>query len=470
MVNFYLNTAGKSFIIDNKLNENEKKKQNQTRKYHRCIAALICHPPKETPYVAVLCTGTKTNHQECYSTRHEDKNKDLPCDGHAESLCYEIFPIYSRREMLNCLEGKQSIFEPINHNDSFTLKPNIEFHLLVTEPPCGWIRHQKDPCMEWKIDFEKAPHIPTCSSRILIGSKMGIQGYVSHLLKECIFIKSLVILCAMNGEHQKTEFNSSAFPFDLPTISTLKYNPDKFNPRITTFKPMNLVHVEVPHTVSHSNEYNNQSNQKEVNRRDDDNDDHEGKDQKDCKCAVAIDQSVPRNSTMKWSYNPREGSEKDENDTKEKFSISEKIVEVRLLQVITKEFQAVRRKEIEKEYAELTALLNLSDALQQLISEFDLYNAKKKEGIKKITSETADLLCKQAKELLDGEYIGSKKWDTKGLDKGVDKFKKEGKRLIDSQNLKADLVKLLKSMSNIIIDCSWKKYFDKPTVSVESTE
>ena len=466
MVQFYLNTAGKSFVIDNGLNKKEKKKQNQTKKYHRCIAALICHRPKEQPYVAVLCTGTKTNHQECYSTRPEDK-KDRPCDGHAESLCYEVVPIYFQREMINCLNNQKSIFEFIN--DSFTLKPDTEFHLLVTEPPCGWIRHQYDPCMQWKIDFEKAPHLPTCSSRILIGSKMGIQGYVSHLLKECIFIKSLVILCAMNKEYQKTEFNSRAFSFDLPAISTLKYDPKRFNPwpHVTTFKPMNL--VEIPSSVSHSTEYSNQSNQEEVKRHDDDNDDHEGKDQKS---TVAIDQSVPRNSTIKWSYNPCDGSEKDENDTEEKYSISEKKIEARLSQAVTKEFQAARRKEIEKDYAEFTNLLNLNDTLQELITKFDEYSTKKEEDIRKLTNATEYSLEKQAQELLDGKYTKtfSKKWDTKGLEKDIEKFKDEGKKLIDAQDFKADLVKLLKDMSNIIVDCSWKKYFDKPTVSVQSTK
>ena len=463
MVKFYRNTAGKSFIFDNRLNENEKKKQNQTKKYHRCIAALICQNPEKQPYVAVLCTGTKTNHQECYSTRPEDK-KDRPCDGHAESLCYEVVPIYFQREMINCLNNQKSIFEFIN--DSFILKPDIEFHLLVTEPPCGWIRHQHDPCMQWKTDFEKAPHLPTCSSRILIGSKMGIQGYVSHLLKECIFIKSLVILCAMNKEYQKTEFNK-AFPFDLPAISTLKYDPKRFNPRETTFKPMNL--VEIPSSVSHSTEYSNQSNQEEVKRHDDDNDDHEGKDKKS---AVAIDQSVPRNSTMKWSYNPRNGSEKDENVTEEKYSISEKKIEARLSQAVTKEFQAARRKEMEKDYAELAKLLNLNDALQELIAKFDEYSTKKEKDIIKLTDDTKTSLSKQAQELLNGKYIKtfSKKWDTEDLEKYIEKFKNEGKRLIDVQDLKADLVKLLNNMSNIIVDCSWKKYFDKPMVSVQSTE
>ena len=31
------------------------------------------------------------------------------------------------------------------------------------------------------------PHVPTCSSRILIGATMGIQAYVSHLLEEPIY-------------------------------------------------------------------------------------------------------------------------------------------------------------------------------------------------------------------------------------------------------------------------------------------
>ena len=42
----YLNSAAKSYLSE--------KEKNQT-KGHRCIAALICHPDGEEPFVAVLC-------------------------------------------------------------------------------------------------------------------------------------------------------------------------------------------------------------------------------------------------------------------------------------------------------------------------------------------------------------------------------------------------------------------------------
>ena len=224
MADTYLNSAAQSYIDD---------KEEKQKSCHRCIAALICHPYDEQPFVAILCTGTKYNSGKCYSIQDdkksqdttcnahtkkdnkksdsdshaqkgdkksqdtETKSNDTPCDGHAESLCIEAAPIFFQNEMLNCLDEEISIFE--NKNNKFALKPKIKFHLLITEPPCGWIKDNKNsPCMEWKDPFVQFPHIPTCSARILISSKMGIQGYVSHLLDEHtlpICIQSVIILC-----------------------------------------------------------------------------------------------------------------------------------------------------------------------------------------------------------------------------------------------------------------------------------
>ena len=122
-------------------------------------------------------------------------------------------------------EGNKSIFEILPNNGGFKLKPNIKFYLMVTEPPCGFIENQEDPCMEWKTPFVGFPHVPTCSSRILIGATMGIQGYISHLLEEPIMIDSVIILCSKGAELIKTDFGSS---FPLPRIKTRGYNPKQF--------------------------------------------------------------------------------------------------------------------------------------------------------------------------------------------------------------------------------------------------
>ena len=200
-------------------------------KIHRHLAALICHQENRSPYAAILCTGTL--HKDSEICSYEDSHGT--CDGHAESIIYEAAPKYFMNEMVNSLkqEENESIFELLPNNKGYKLKPNIKFYLLVTDPPCGFIENQEAPCMEWKVPFVGFPHIPTCSSRILIGATMGIQGYISHLLEEPIMIDSLIILCSKGEELIKTDFGSS---FPLPCIKTRRYNPRDF----VNFEP-NLV-------------------------------------------------------------------------------------------------------------------------------------------------------------------------------------------------------------------------------------
>ena len=53
---------------------------------------------------------------------------------------------------------------------------------------------------------------------------MGIQGYVSHLIKGSILIESITILCVKNKEHQRIDFGSA-----LPKIKVMEYDPKDFH-------------------------------------------------------------------------------------------------------------------------------------------------------------------------------------------------------------------------------------------------
>ena len=189
-------------------------------KIHKVIAALIYHNGG-TCYAAILSTGTYHNDTEiCGSTS--------TCDGHAVSICYEAAPKYFLKEIKSLKNKDDSIFECIPNGEGFRLKPGISFHLFVTQFPCGFIQDKKEPCMEWKVRFIEYPHVPTCSSRILIGATMGIQGYISHLLDKPIMIDSLVILCADIDNYPILDFGSS---FNMPkVIKTMRYDPEDFKP------------------------------------------------------------------------------------------------------------------------------------------------------------------------------------------------------------------------------------------------
>ena len=74
----------------------------------------------------------------------------------------------------------------------------------------------------------RVPHVPTCSSKILIGATMGIQGYISHLFDKPIMIDSLVILCTDTDQTQVLNFGTV---FEMPKlIKTMKYDPENFKP------------------------------------------------------------------------------------------------------------------------------------------------------------------------------------------------------------------------------------------------
>lgn len=454
MVDSYLNSAAQSYLHE--------KEKNQT-KGHRCIAALICHPHKEEPFVAVLCTGTKYNDGKCYSTQNDGgKSKDSPCDSHAESLCIEAAPIYFQNEMLSCLDGEFSIFQ--YKNSKFTLKPKTEFHLLVTEPPCGWIQDKQSPCMEWKPSFSEVPHIPTCSAKILINSKMGIQGYISHLLDDRIFIKSVIILCVKEDIYT---FLPTAFDSKLPIITTLKYDPKIFNPHpeIHTFEPMNLGR-KVP-TKFRSVTQNGT------------------KDKNDgcSSSAVAIDQHARRKSfVMNSIYNVHRQSERDHNKpNKQQFSILKRKIDNRLL-TKDKEMQEIQKSQKMKMkiiYTNLTKELNLENVLQKRLAECIEYKANKEDHIKRQILPTehdveheaehgtdslnvTNMIRKETQKLLDAKYQCSKVWITKTeeLKKLVGDLGTEGKKLIDVQNLIKDIERLLDNPSDSILDCTWKRYFD----------
>lgn len=433
MADRYLKSAGKSY-------SNEK--ENNQKKRHRCVAAIICHPYQREPFVAVLCTGTKHNYDKCYSTL--GLKDSPPCDAHAESLCLEIAPIFLQNEMLNCSsDEKLSIFKYNSNDKKFALESNeTKFHLLITEPPCGWIKDKQDPCMEWK-PFTEVPHIPTCSARILISSKMGFQGYVSHLLYHPIFLESVIIL--YTKDHKPNyNFPKNTFDLKLPTISTLEYEPKIFNlaQEPPTFEQMNLGSTQIgakkrkEHTIGTSAIVIGQGQS-------------------------ALEESYVMNST----YNVHKRLETNHNKSQEqRFAITNREVDSKLPKV-DQQIKRERKKEIKRMYDNLIEKLNLIDVLQKQLEECTKYKTNKEMEIKRLLAKYnfADVVAKEVDNLMNKEY-DSEQWlsTTRELQKNMEVLGTEGKRLIDVQNLIKDINKLIEDPLRCILDCSWKRYFDEP--------
>lgn len=477
MVECYLGTAGDSLL---------KEREKGSKKCHRCISALICHQKGKKPHVAVLCTGTHYNDKEvCYSTECNKENKVLsnsPCDGHAEALCFEAAPIYFQGEMLKCLDKKQSIFD--FKDKRFKLKHGVTFHLLVTEPPCGWIRNKQQPRMQWKTTFKKAPHIPKCSTKILICSIMGIQGYVSHLLDDRILVESVIILCAdRNVKEGPLEYNFDS----LPHISIMHYDSKLFNPVETTFEPLYLMKAEEESRGA------TDSTKKEITSKDtyrlngacaDDESGHK-------RSALVAGQS-DRSRFLNYTFNPCEKDEKkralDYAKLREKeFSIVKRKIDSRLLSEVSPDFQEERKKKLKQMYDELPGLLKVNDELLNLLQEVKEskinYSIKiykrtcgKYLGIYQQASEVDPLSIVEhtkikMQQLLSNKFKFSKVWDEE-IEKIITKirsFKTEGTRLIDYQNMIEDIEKMLEEKVEIVIDCAWQRYFYSESTGIQAS-
>lgn len=420
-------------------------------KIHKHLAALVCHRERKSPYAALLCTGTL--HKDSEVCGHEGSHGT--CDGHAESIIYEAAPKYFMNEMDILLkeEDNESIFEILPKNRGFKLKPNIKFYLMVTEPPCGFIENQEDPCMEWKTPFVGFPHVPTCSSRILIGATMGIQGYVSHLLEEPIMIDSVIILCSKGEELIKTDFGNS---FPLPSIKTRMYNPREF----ANFEPDHSdkkarsrslpTNFAVPSTFSENNTVRSNSSGPEQH-----NDSF-----------VTLTGTDRNLGTSFLTFNPRTGKQKSRisgflitRDVNERIAAIDKIVEIERKESFKKVYTDLcKRLELER------ALVKLQDKLRNSIatkcnkvsSMIDLAST----ALKNRTLSTLDEFLRLA-GALDKTAV-TQKWieHSKSIKEKVDTIEEEGIEVIENQAMIMCIENIL-SENKVIMDCSWHSYFFK---------
>ena len=167
------------------------------------MAALVCEHigavGDEEFKTVILTAGTKFKSTCTYN------NYWGTCDGHAEAVCYQLASVYMIKEIHELQQNKESIFKHAPEG-GYKLKENIKFHLFVSQRPCGFMADKNIKCLlSWKNDFTKEPHILECSSKILISSFLGIQGPLSCLLVEPVYISSVVI-----AEHEESKTDNVA--------------------------------------------------------------------------------------------------------------------------------------------------------------------------------------------------------------------------------------------------------------------
>ena len=439
---------------------------------HRVLAALICHQEKKSPYAAILCTGTSHKDTEVCG----NGGSHGTCDGHAESIIYEAAPKYFMNEMASVLkeEENESIFELLPYTRGFKLKPNVKFYLMVTGPPCGFIQDQKDPCMEWKIPFVGFPHVPTCSSRILIGATMGIQGYVSHLLEESIMIDSVIILCSkdVNVELQKAIFDKS---FPLPNIKTMKYNPRDFRNFEPDYSPKQGEN-STPIT-KHSTPLRSTSGENITARLNSSGSD--GHNYNESSLTVTCSDRNEGSSFL--TFNPRTGQQ---NSRISGFLITKRDVDISI--IINDNLKLERRLNMEKLYTDLCKKLELEKALKRLQDKLVNDIKMKCSEISSMMNSASTTLNKTLTAL--GELLQSarapdntisldktaaeQRWieHSQSIKEKIDTIEEDGIDTVGSQIMIMCIKDILSRKKEIIMDCSWHCYLFTPPENNQPTD
>ena len=418
------------------------------RRTHQAIAALICDQPDKNPYTAILSTGT----------RHNDAEKcgfTSACDGHAISVIYEAAPDYFKQEMINLRENNlDSIFKYVSPQDAkqgFRLKDHIKFHLLVTQPPCGFICDQEDPCMEWKTPFVGYPHVPKCSSRIFIGAKMGIQGYVSHLIKNPILIESITILCGKDKGNQRIDFGNM---FRLPQIKVLEYDPTYFQKDFRGSK-LKLKHASNISSDTYENVDRNESATSAGTSEDGTN-----------KSAVTVTNLDRNLETSFLIFNPQ----KDETSSTG-LPIKTKVIEKYL--EVDEQLEMKRKRDMKLLYTDLMDDLRVKEALTKLKMKLATKiekNSQKIQGI--LDSISAE--NKKAAHRLDTDNLDVDMWNcilNEFIKPNYVRLKEQGIKKILNQKMIACVDTLLSNESaGIVMDCSWHDYVHVVFSSYQTTE
>ena len=214
------------------------KKEKNTIENNACvIAALVLERPEDESKfeMALFTTGTKFKRKHC-TVLEQDNHWDI-CDGHAEAMCYQLASIYLLKEILKVQDSpNESIFHLINNE--YELKRDMKFHLFVSHPPCGFMTKRELPWLSWK-HFERKPFILECSSKILIGTYLGIQGPLICLLSKPIYISSVVIMNTKNKACSSTEIVNRMKKF----VSKVNTNKE------TTLDKQDISHIHQQHEL-----------------------------------------------------------------------------------------------------------------------------------------------------------------------------------------------------------------------------
>ena len=219
--------------IINAVSDFYKERLSKEHKAHVIAALIIEEDGMYSP--VILSTGTKYSTKNGIIACSEADYWEI-CDGHAEAICYRLSVLYLLKEIINIKNNKRSIFEL--SKGQYKLKETIKFHLLISKRPCGFMVKKASNFLSWKP--QSSLHILECSSKILIGSFLGIQGPLHCLLSKPVHISSVLILEDWEEEQEeKPDLSDIKKHFHEFHKKFNESDPDKNIPDVTIRK-MNL--------------------------------------------------------------------------------------------------------------------------------------------------------------------------------------------------------------------------------------
>ena len=202
-----------------------KKKTKQESSTITVVAALLVEKNDKFK-VVVLTAGTRVKYECSYFMKKGDADESTwgLCDGHAEAVCYRLAGIYLLTELTKLHKMQDSIFE--KSDEGYTLKRGIRFHLFTSHPPCGFMAKKERHFLSWKRPFVGRPHCVQCSTTILTGAYLGIQGPLSHLLVKPIYISTITMpryktIETLHNSYIKERFET--FQRQSPVLSIPKH-------------------------------------------------------------------------------------------------------------------------------------------------------------------------------------------------------------------------------------------------------
>ena len=201
--------------------------------------------------VVVFTAGTSVKvKEECsYSINNGSSDEYMwgHCDGHAVSLCYRMASFYLITEMHRCRKNSPIRILEI-YQGGYKLKEGVQLHFFSANIPCGFMDNEDCCLLSWEIPFKGKPHCLQCSSTILNGAYLGIQGPLSQFFCEPVYISSVTVpkhaditvikLAKIQkrlenfGELLKNtnESTESGYKFWIPHVEMAEYNSKELFP------------------------------------------------------------------------------------------------------------------------------------------------------------------------------------------------------------------------------------------------